>query len=121
MIRPMRESDLPRLRELQGEFAWEFGRDFAGALVVVDAQDVPVAIAGAWRRAEVHMVMDSRWETPGMRWEALRQLHAAMEAQLSAEGVGEAITWMDGMKALCRRLKGLGWGKAARPMWARRI
>jgi hypothetical protein len=77
--------------------------------------------AGAWKRAEVHMVCDRGWSSPETRGAAFLELHKAMETVLAREGVAEAITWMDGMKAFERRLKRLGWEVTKRTMWARRL
>jgi hypothetical protein len=121
MIRQITTKDVPRLRGLEQGYEWEFGPDFMHAKAFVDENDRPVLIAGAWKRAEVHLVADGTWGTPGMRQAALEQLHAAMAQQLKSEGVGEALTFMDGMKAFCRRLQRLGWGKTDKAVWARRL
>lgn len=109
MIRKMRDSDIPRLKELNPEFEWTFGRDFMGGVVVTDENDSPVMFSGAWRRAEVHMAVDSLWETPGLRYAALRALHVAMENELRLQDVGQAVTWFAKCEKFCRRLKALGW------------
>lgn len=121
MIRFFEQKDLERLRELENGFEWTFEPDFLYAMAVVDENDRPVMIAGAWKRVETHMVCDHTWESPEKRGEAFLALHKAMEEVLVKEGVAEAITWMDDMKAFGRRLKQLGWDVAKRTMWARRL
>jgi len=121
MVRPMRESDMPRMKELEGEFVWEFGPDLMECLVYVDDNDVPRMFAGAWRRAEVHATIDSRWQTPGVRLIALKELHEAMELRLRHQGVGRVVTWMDGMKGFCRRLASFGWVKSDMVSWTREV
>lgn len=121
MIRLLEEKDLPYLRKLQTEYEWEFGKDFMLGMAIVDEHNHPVMVVGAWKRAEVHMLANGQWGTPGMRMIALQELHKAMEFELRKQGVGEVHTWLDEMKAFCRRLQALGWGKAKRQMWARRI
>lgn len=120
MIRFLEPQDIPRVKELQNEYEWEYGPDFMGALAVVE-NDKPVMVVGAWMRAEVHMVTDSTWNTPAGRLAALAELHDRMEKVLKDFSVGEAITWMDDMKAFGRRLEGFGWAVAKHVMWARRI
>ena len=77
-------------------------------------------VAGAWRRAEVHMVADGSWSTPQARLEAFAELHEAMRGELRERGVGEVWTFMDDMKAFGRRLQRLGWQKIARQVWGKR-
>lgn len=120
-LRILEERDRERVKELECGFDWQFGRDFLCGVAVVDDADRPVMVAAAWKRAEVHMVLDQRWASPREREEAFAALHAGMAAVLANDGVAEAITWMDGMKAFGRRLKRLGWDTAKRTMWARRL
>jgi hypothetical protein len=121
MIRTIAERDIPRLKELECGLSWQFGRDYMDGLVMTDADDVPVMFMGAWRVAEVHMLADPSWSTPGARLAALQQLHYAMEQRLWAHGVGQAVTWLDDMKAFTRRMIGLGWVKSSKTSWHRRV
>jgi hypothetical protein len=121
MIRFLEPQDIPKLKELQNDFEWTFNPDYLFGMVVVDENDRPVMMAGAWKRAEVHMVCDSHWSSAETRGAAFLELHKAMETVLAREGVAEAITWMDDMKAFGRRLKRLGWEVTKRTMWARRL
>lgn len=89
-------------------------------LVKVDSEDQPVMFAGAWSLAEVHMV-SSAWNTPGARFAALQEIHAAMEKQLRGLGVGQAVTWMDKISAFTRRLGRLGWINSKKTSWHRGI
>jgi len=121
MIRFIEPQDLARIKELENGFEWEFSPDFLCAMAVVDENDRPVMIAGAWKRAEVHMLLDSGWAEPKKRSAAFLELHKAMEEVLAREGVAEVITWMDDMKAFGRRLQRLGWEVAMKTMWCRRL
>lgn len=121
MIRFFEAKDIPRLKELENGFEWGFGRDFLCGVAVEDEAGRVVMAAGAWKRAEVHVVTDPAWASPQQRQAAFVALHQGMEAVLAREGVAEAITWMDDMKAFGRRLQRLGWGRAGRTMWARRL
>jgi hypothetical protein len=121
VIRLLESNDLPRLRELQNEFEWTFAPDYMLGLAVVDENNLPVMMAGAWKRAEVHLVADSQLGSPQDREAAFLELHEAMANTLANQGVAEVITWMDDMQAFGRRLKRLGWDVAKRTTWARRI
>lgn len=120
-LRLLEERDRERVKELQCGFEWTYQPDFLFGVAVVDESDRPVIAAGAWKRAETHVVCDRLWATPQEREAVFVELHRAMEVILACEGVAEAITWMDGMKAFSRRLKGLGWDMAKHTMWARRL
>ncbi len=114
MIRPIEQKDLPRISALGG-FPSEYGRDFLGALALVDEDDVPLVVMGAWSRAEVHMAMDKQWSTPQNRLLALTELHGAMEQELAFLNVGEVVSWFDKACAFTRRLnKSLGWKQSER-------
>ena len=121
MIRPLVASDLERVKQLQGELPWTFGRDFLGALAVVDENDVPVMAVGAWSRAEVHMLTDHTWATPEQRLRALAEVHEAMRLELEAQGVGEVHTWFEAAERFCGRLKRLGWKRLRKQMWGRTV
>ncbi len=123
MIRFLRQSDIPRLRELTQADVWSFGPDFMQGLVLTDSQDAPVMFVGAWQRAEVHLAVDASWSTPGARMEALKQLHDAMEQGLAAKGVGQVVTWLgeSDSPAFRRRLKVLGWVESVLISWHRRV
>lgn len=120
MIRNIRQSDLPRLKELG--FEHQIGNDFIEGICAVDENDVVVMFAGAWLRAEVHMCTDGSWATPGARLALLNQVHGAMERELKSRNVGQAITWFDeGKKRFKARLQGLGWVKSEFTSWFREI
>lgn len=121
MIRFIEPKDRERLKELENGFEWTFDPDFLFGMAVVDENNRPVMAAAAWKRVETHLVCDSAWADPVTRGRALVELHKAMEEVLAKEGVAEAITWMDDMKAFGRRLKQLGWDVAQKKMWCRRL
>lgn len=119
-MRPIRQSDIPRLKELG--FEHEFSTDFIEGICATDENDVVVMFAGAWSRAEVHMALDKEWGTPGSRLALLQQVHGEMEKYLKARGVGQAITWFGGeLKRFKKRLEKLGWVKSELTSWHRRI
>jgi hypothetical protein len=111
-IREIKPADLPFLWQFEGEHKWEFGADFISGLVIVDEDDRPVAFMGAWSRAEVHCVVNPRWKTPGLRLQALTDIHRAMEMSVRAKGVGRMVTWIDDAHRFCKRLTQQGWIRA---------
>jgi len=120
VIRQLRIDDLPRLKELG--FEYEIGADFIQGVCAVDENDVVVMVAGAWSRAEVHLCVDSSFSTPGARLALLGQVHDAMEKELKARNVGQAITWFGGeLKRFKVRLQKLGWKKTELTSWFREI
>lgn len=122
MIRPIRESDKARLKELENGFAWDFGADWIEGLVAVDENDQPVIYAGAWSRAEVHVALDKKWSTPGARHALLKQLHDAMQVELKAKGFSQAVTWFDDVKdRFIERLQGWGWVKSNLTSWHKQL
>lgn len=120
MIRQIKPSDIPKLRELQGDFEWTFNFDFLEGLVAVDEHDQPIMFAGAWKLAEVHCAIDSKWSTPGARLLMLEELHEAMRLELRRQNVGQAVTWFDDVKErFMHRLKRMGWMKSSKISWHR--
>ena len=118
MIRPIEAKDLPKLKELVD---WEFGDDYLTGLVFVDSEDAPRAVCGAWLLAEVHMGMDKSWGTPGARFAAMKEMHAAMERELKALHVKQVVTWFDRCSAFTRRLTKLGWVMSNKVSWHRGV
>jgi hypothetical protein len=121
MIRKVEKRDLLRIRELQGEHAWEFGPDFECGYAFVDANDVPVLIVGTWKKAEGHMLIDASWGTPGARQCALEACHQAMERSLYAKGYREVITYFDRFENFRRMMTRLGWSKSKNTSWNREV
>lgn len=125
MIRLLQEKDIPRLRELEGDFEWEFG-DCVGALVAVDENDRPVMYCGAWKRAEVHIALDPKWSTPGARLAFLHKIHSTMNDKLKRDGFEQVVTWFDekptgAAKRFQKRLGILGWMMSEKRSWHRRL
>ena len=121
MLRRIEQRDLARIRQLQAEYAWEFGPDFECGYVFVDANDVPVMVTGAWRKAECHMLIDLSWGTPGARQSALEVCHEAMERTLYARGVREVLTYFDRFENFRRMMMRLGWVKCGKTSWNREV
>lgn len=121
MIREIRPSDIPRLKEMQGEYKWDFESDFIDGLVAVDENDNPIMAVGAWMLAEVHCVMDGRWSTPGARLTLLRELHDTMSGNLKRRGYKQAVTWFDAIDRFCRRLERWGWIRSTKSSFHRSV
>lgn len=122
LIRPIRKADVPRLKELENGYEFEFGDDFIDGLCAVDGDDSPVMFIGAWRRAEVHMVLDKGWSTPGARLFLLKEMHEAMRSDLKAKGFGQAVTWFDDVKDRFKdRLQSWGWVKSTLTSWHKQL
>jgi hypothetical protein len=126
VIRPIRAEDIATLQQLQNGFDWEFGPDYLQGLVATDDADVPVMFMAAWIRAEVHMVVDSKWATPGTRLCFLQQMHDAMEVELKVRNVGQAVTWFDAAvtkleRRFLQRMAGMGWVRSERISWHREV
>lgn len=122
MIRPIRKTDIRRLKELEDGFEWEFGDDFIEGLVAVDENDEPIMFAGAWQRAEVHITLDKKWSTPGARFLLLKELHDAMQAEMKRKGIGQVVTWFEGaVDRFQKRLETWGWIMSDKRSFHRRI
>jgi hypothetical protein len=117
-IRPFEERDIRYLQLLHNGFHWELDSSFIGADVVVDEDDIPRMIAGAWAIAEVHLVADGQWDTPAFRAEALRLLHISMNQRLKSLGIRRGVTWFnEPMRAFERRLRKMGWIRSEVPSY----
>ena len=115
-------SDLPFLESHRSkDFDWTLGSDLEECLVLVDASDTPRAILGAWKRAEVHLMIDGEWSDPATRHHAILLLQEGMNQRLKKKGYLRAITWFEGMRAWGRRLKAMGWVSVTSQSWHRRI
>lgn len=123
MIRRVEARDIPRLKELHAAsgFDWpfpEFGPEFLTARVVVDENDQPVMLAAARKLAEVVMVVDPKWETPGLRMAAFEGVYESVERDLAQAGIPEVVAWIPpqlwDQKAFIRRLKRrFGWAESS--------
>lgn len=118
MIRNLRLSDVPRLKELQAScgIEWELpdftSQEILSARVLVDDADRVVMFGGARKLAEVFAILDPTWESPGLREAAFTSLYGAVEHDLEVAGVNEVTAWMPPkvFKSFFRRLKRrFGW------------
>lgn len=122
MIRPLRAKDAQRLKELENGFEWDLSEGFMDGLVYTDEQDNAVLFVGAWQIAEVHMVTDRSWATPGARLFAMQQLHDAFEKRLKAKGVVQVVTWFEeGADRFKMRLRSWGWLESQKKSWHRGV
>jgi hypothetical protein len=120
-IRSLEAQDWDRIRALERNFRWNPGPDWMGGLAICD-EGLPVAIAGAWKRAEAHLLVDHAWKTPEARLKALTLLERDGEHWCRAQGVGEILTWgLEQEPGFRRRLEEMGWMMAPRIMYGRRL
>ena len=121
-IRSLQHFDIPQVAALDCKFPLDFDSDFILGLVASGREAKPVMVAGAWHRAEVHVLIDKSWGTPRERMTVLKELHDAMAVELKARGVSEAVTWFGGEdKSFKRFLQKWGWVKSELTSWHRRI
>jgi hypothetical protein len=131
VIRDLRESDLPILREIYGRCGYGFDfPDFSGlfhkhgkrkgqlfrketAFAVLDDAGSLVGATLAQREAQIIGIFDPKWGTPGERMRTFAELHKPIAEKLEKQGVKEAYVAIDPKyPAFGRRLMSLGWKKA---------
>lgn len=129
MIRPLRSSDLPRIREMHAAAGidWELPSfsepEMVGAFVYVDENDTPVMLLGGRKAVEVFLIADRSWETPGQRNGAFAGLYRMLETSLYRAGFREAVCWMPTHleKSFGRRLSRWGWTRSKWNVFVARI
>lgn len=118
MIRRLRKSDIPKLREIHAKAGYGFDfpetEGMIGAHVAVDDEGNVVGFAGAQREAQVFGMLDPTWGTPGARMRIFAELHRPVAEKLEKCGVKEAYVAVDPkFPAFGRRLmRNFGWSKA---------
>jgi hypothetical protein len=134
VLRDLRESDVPILREIYSRTGYGFdfpdlsylfhkhgkrkGRLHAkkAALVVEDDEGRVVGMVMAQVEAQIIGVFEPSWATPGERMRTFAQLHRPIAEKLKKHGVREVYVALDPkFPAFGRRLMSLGWRKA---LWA---
>ncbi len=117
MIRPMKISDIPTLRQLY-EFSglpYAFpdlrGPLMESVLVVTDDNDVPVAACAAERIIQLYLLIDESLH-PAAKMRYIRDLHNHLSVVLSSKGYREANAFIppEMEKSFGRRLmRTFGW------------
>lgn len=120
MIRPLRKSDIPKLREIHrvAGYGFEFPnlKSIIGAQVILDEEGKVVGFAGAQLEAQVFGIFDPLWGTPGERMRVFADLHRPIAEKLESKGVKEAYVACDPkFPAFGRKLMRFGWKKALWP------
>ena len=130
MIRDLRASDVPILREIYSRTGYGFdfpdlsymfhkhGRKKGqlqkkrAALVIVEEGQV-VGMVAAQLEAQLFGIFDPSWGTPGERMRTFADLHRPIAEKLKKSGVQEAYVALDPkFPAFGRRLMSFGWRKA---------
>jgi hypothetical protein len=70
--------------------------DVISAFVVVDEDDLPVAMVAAHHIAEVRCTVDRGWGNPAWRRDALTLAHDAMCEDLHKKGFRRAVAQLEG-------------------------
>jgi hypothetical protein len=128
IIRYLTPEDLPRLKELHEKSGVpcqfpDVQNEFYPIPVVVDENNRVVAAVGAMPAAEIYFFLDRKWETPGMRLEALRRIHEVVRQDLQSRGVVEVHAFIPPKIAKFfgkRLVKLFGWIKCDWPYFSRR-
>lgn len=118
-VRPLRQSDVPRLHELflAQNIDYEFPPiEKLLVHVLVDDKDEPIMAVAARKTAELYLLCDPGWRTPAWRWEALLKLHEAVRKELERQDYDDVHIWIPPqLKSFGKRLmRKLGWSK---PLW----
>lgn len=128
VIRLLKKGDIPRLQEIHAQSGVpipfpNIEKEFLPIPVVVDENNRVVAAVGSVPAAEIYFFLDHEWETPGMRLEALKQLHVAVQRQLSQLGIVEVHAFVPPTvpKSFGKKLvKLFGWFECNWPYFSRR-
>jgi hypothetical protein len=117
-IRPYRETDLPILATFFDRSGFEYdlpdpsSDEFIVNLVRVDESGVPRMAILTRVTAEMFMLADATWETPGVRLQAFAELHEQTRKAVAAAGISDVHAWLPPQiaKSFGRRLtKMFGW------------
>jgi len=110
-LRPLRDSDIPVLREMHAAsgYAYDFpdlnGGMFEACAVVVDEQDKPIMAAAAERILQLYLFGGEG--NPAVKLAAVRMLHDGLRPTLRQRGYQEANAFLPPQicKRFGRRLK----------------
>jgi hypothetical protein len=128
-VRDLRDSDLPQLEAMHRQQGYDYplpdfrDAEFVSKQVVVDEHDRPYMVLVARRTVELYLLCDPGYGTPGLRWMAIKTLRDAMSGVLKALGFTDVHAWIPPAieKSFTRRLKRMGWTKAAWNCYARKV
>jgi hypothetical protein len=129
-VRPWQVTDVPFLEQMfrASGFQYEFpdpgSPEFLANLVLVDADNIPRQAILMRLTAEMFLLQDKSWETPGMRLEAFSQIHEASRRVAEAAGVSDVHAWLPPEidASFGRRLTNeFGWKKQLWPCFSREI
>jgi len=121
VIRDFRPDDIPALKRIHAAQGHSYpfpdltSPQFAGIMVAVDENDVPVQAIACRKTVEVYFFGDPTWKTPGWRLETFRRLHLAAHDLMLRLGYTDAHCWVPPAveKAFGRRLQMIfGWKKS---------
>lgn len=122
IIRSFRPEDLPQIRGLYDAKGFDYKlpkmEEFVENEVLVDEDGTIILVLAAIPTADIYMFMNSEWETPGQRFEALKLMHEHMRRKLERRKIVQVHVWLPPViaKSFGRRLmKYFGY---ARPLWA---
>ena len=129
IIRYLKSSDLPHLKHIYKGMGIPLPfpemTDFLPNIpVVVDQENKVVAAVGCIPTVEIFFFLDRKWETPGMRFEALKALHEFTRLDMKARGFKQAHSFLppEFAKIFGRRLvKCFKWFHVTWTCFSRRI
>lgn len=120
-IREVRHSDLDRIKELYKRSGFKYdlpdfddGTFIANIAYVDESDRIVTLIVARGKMAELYMIADPDWETPGWRFAALQKLHEAMRQKLVSLGIRFVTSWLPPPMALPfgrRLMRSFGWRK----------
>lgn len=102
---------------------WRSMNDAISAFVV-EEDGKPVALVAAHRIAEIRCVIDTEWQSPAWRWEALVAAHDAMQEDLKAKGFRRVTALLEGAigRGFGKRMKRLkGWVISRGTAWEKEV
>lgn len=122
ILRSHTHADLNEIACLQGgDFDWLNEPGCEEIQVALSDSGEFLGAVGAWKRAEVHLLLNPLYASPSERLSVVNTLHASLEQSLASKGYGRAWTWFENMRAWGRRMRKLGWVSTTAQSWHRRI
>lgn len=113
MIRRLRPEDIPALQEIHARTGYKGNFPDVSKMKsahVMEEDGRIIGMAGAIPCAEICMLIDQDWGSPGRRMSLIESFHWPIAADLLTLGIHSVYVWIDPkFKSLARRLKPLGW------------
>lgn len=93
------------------------------AIQVVESEGRIVMAQAARRTAEIYLLLDPAWSTPGFRFEAMRRLQAAGVQRMRELRVNDCHALIPPVveKRFGKRLLKMGWWKPTWGLWAKAV